>query len=264
MAAVELTIAFLAMGLLVLGLTAHKMRRAMSYTQFRRQLEDTFDVSQLDLSGETEYVRCVSHEWTMDNVSRRKYGKVFRGINELMSENTLFGTIVVAIFAGVSSVLIGLALVEGAIALGAAFGAFFITGIVVIGPGDAKVSQEYLEAIMKTDAQRLCSEDYVYVNLAVNSIRSWLKISLAFGLLLIVVSPWADLLPTVVAGVLSLVVTVLIFEPAMAIAPVNFPLAFLYMVIMGVLLFYLIPRTIIRLYRHESEEEPTSDAMAQW
>ncbi|MHA1770354.1 MAG: hypothetical protein ACTSYL_00375 [Candidatus Thorarchaeota archaeon] len=264
MVLVELAITFFSMGLLILGVTARSILRARRYSEFKSKLAETFDVTDLDLTGETAYVRCVSHEWAMDNISRRKYGKMSKKIHELLADNTLFGAIMVGIFAGISSILIGLSFVEGSSVLGASLGIILLGAAVLIGPGDPKVSSTYLDKIMETDMQDLCKEDYVYVNLAVNNITGWLKISAIVGIMFIIISPWADMVPTIIAGGLSLVVTALIFNPALAIAAISFPLAFLYMTVMAVLLFYFIPRTIVRLIRHDSKEEDTSDAMAHW
>ncbi|MCF2136520.1 MAG: hypothetical protein K9W43_04685 [Candidatus Thorarchaeota archaeon] len=264
MVLVELAITFFAMGLLIIVYTAHNIMKLRQYSEFETKLADAFDTTDLDLTGETAYVRCISHEWAMDNISRRKYGKFSKKFHELMTDNTLFGAMLVGIFAGTSSILIGLSFVEGSSVLGASLGVILIGIVVLIGPGDPKVSSTFLDDLMKTDMQNLCKEDYVYVHLAVNSITEWLKITAIIGAVFIIISPWAEMVPTILAGSLTFVVTTMIFNPALAIAAVNFPLAFLYMTMMAVLLFYFIPRTIIRRIRHTTKEKTTSDAMAHW
>lgn len=263
MGSISLTIATLSMGLLILIMAIRQHMKARPYADFKTEIANRYDVRSLDLSGETEYVNCVSHRWALNNVARPIYGKASRKIQQMIADNTLVGAVIIGLITGSAAVIIGLLFVEGVSAIGASIGIFFVGALVVMGPSDPKISERFLNDIMEEDIENLCAQDYVYVSLALKSITDWTRLSGFIGITFLLIAPWAESIPLVLAVVLSTVVTVVIFQPALAIAAINFPLAFLYMAGMGVLIFYAIPRAIIRRIRRPQEEQKT-EVMAQW
>ncbi|MHA1654518.1 MAG: hypothetical protein ACTSYX_00660 [Candidatus Thorarchaeota archaeon] len=264
MVLIILPIAFVVTGCLILIVTFLRLRRLRRYGAIVEDLESRFDVADLDLSGETQYTDCFSHEWVINNISRRRYGRVSRGIQNFMSENTLIGSLLMGLIVGAAAVIIGLLFVESVSALGAAVGVFFVGALVAMGPSDPRISEQLLVAISKAPPDSIRKEDYVYVRLAIDSITGWERTALLLGIAFIVISPWADFVPSAVAFGIATMASWLILEPAQTIAAVNFPLAFLYMIGMVVILFYYVPRTLLRLVRRREPEEEREESMARW
>ncbi len=264
MVVVAAAIAAAATGAAILVVTMLRVRRLRRYREFLRYMEDNFDVSDLDLSGETAYTDCLAQEWVLDNVARGSYGRFARGVQSYLAENTLAGAILLAIVAGSAAVLLGLLFVEGSAALGAAAGLFFIGGLVIVGPSEPRVSEQLLTALM-SNKDRLCERDYVYARLAYDSVRGWERTSTVAGLALLAISPWADLVPTTLAAIIAIVSVGMIIRPAMWIATFNPALAIGYVGVVVVIVFYLIPKTMWRLIKGPpSEEERELESMSRW
>ncbi|MGQ4871417.1 MAG: hypothetical protein ACP6IT_06235 [Candidatus Thorarchaeota archaeon] len=264
MVLVILPIAFVATGCLILAVTLLRLRRLRQYKAIAKDLERRFNVADLDLSGETQYTDCFSHEWVINNISRRRYGRVSRGIQNFMSDNTLVGSLLMGVVVGAAAVIIGLLFIKSVSTLGAAVGVFFVGALVAMGPSGPRLSEQLLVAISKAPPDSIRKEDYVYVRLAIDSITGWERTALLLGVAFIIISPWADLVPGAIAFGIATLASRLILEPAQAIAAVNFPLAFLYMVGMVVILFYYVPRTLLRLVRRKEPEEEREESMARW
>jgi len=262
MPVIELTIAAAITGVAVIGITLIRAKRMRRFTELLEYIEGRFDVGSLDLSGETEYADCVAQEWVLDNVAKKTYGRVTKSVLSFLGENTLLGTIAISLFAGISSILLGLFFVQGSVALGGAAGMFLVGGLVMMGPNEPRTSEQLLDALI-AKKNLLCERDYVYARLAFDSIRSWNRKSALFGIAMLLMAPWAEQVPGALAASIATVVGTLIIGPAMEIAQYNAAAAISYLVVMVVLVFYFIPRTIWKaLSRHPSEEDEVH--MSQW
>ena len=168
-------------------------------------------------------------------------------------DNTLLAVFVLGIILSASSMLIAVIFLTSIISIGAATAVIFVGLLVIMGPSEPKTSELLLNAIHKRDLEDLKKEDYVYVKLAVESIKKWLIISVCIGISFIAISPWAELLPDLFAFLVAFVSEYLIWNPALILIEVWFPLALLYITLIPVLLCYLIPKRISSILKDDEE-----------
>jgi len=135
------------------------------------------------------------------------------------------------------------------IAFGPSAIVFLVGALVIMGPGEAKISEMLLVKVSEQEFSQLNQEDYVYVSLAVRSIRRWLRISGLIGISFIVISPVGEDLPATLAWLFVTISNTLLFDPALVANDLWFPLAFFYVILMSVLLIYIIPKVIIAALR---------------
>jgi len=263
----EIPISLAFSGILILLVTLWRARNIKTYFEFRRKFEDTFDVQDIDLSGETEYTHCFSHEWVRDNVVRRKHSKFGNTLQDHLTYNTLAATIWIGLFAGIFSLIIGVILVQSLVAIGSATFIIMFGALIALGPGNPKVSNDLLQALQKTAFDELNKEDYSYVALAVTSIRKWLIISGVIGVAFLTLAPVGDLLPWFLAYAIATFTNYLIWIPTNAIAEFSLPLALIYMASVLPILMYVVPKLIqmaIRKKRGNKKRASTTRELGQW
>ena len=65
-----------------------------------------FGDDSVDLSGQTQYTHCISHEWAMQNLVRKKHSKRGEALQEVIMEDTLASTMIGGLIVGSSSLII--------------------------------------------------------------------------------------------------------------------------------------------------------------
>ena len=263
----EIPISLAFSGILILLVTLWRARNFKAYSEFRMKFEDTFDVQDIDLSGETEYTHCFSHEWVRDNVVKKKHSKLGIVIQDHLTYNTLAAGIWIGLFVGIVSLIIGVLLVHSLVAIGSAVFVIMFGALIALGPGDPKVSDELLQALQKIEFEMLNKEDYSYVALAVTSIRKWLIISGVIGVAFLTLAPVGDLLPWFLAYAIATFTNYVIWGPTHAIAEFSLPLALIYMASVLPILMYVVPKLIRIAIKKKSGKKKgasTTHELDQW
>ncbi len=256
----ELNIAFLAIGGVIIAYTLWRSRKLEGYEQVLTSIEKTYDISDIDLSGNTRYTHCVSHDWVINSVVRKKHGKLGNMFQEHLYENTLGAAIWVGYVLGIGAIILTLLFIRSIEVVGMSV-VVFIAGIfVILGPGNARVSEELLEELANYPIEDLNKEDYSFATLSYGTIKRWLIISGILGIVIVIISPFAELVPWYLALGIGVIAEYLIWNPALYLAEVWFPLAFLYMA--GVLPAILIATwSFLSKYR---DSEKTEESSVQW
>ena len=245
----ELILILFFTGAIIVAATLWRYHRTAGYICLQERMEDSFDTSDLDLSGKTEYTDCVSHTWVNENVIRTPHGRLGRYLQELLMDKTLFAMMGIGIALSLSILIVVVFFMASLIAFGPAAIVFLVGALVIMGPGEAKISEMLLAQVSEQEFSQLNQEDYVYVSLAVKYIGRWLRISGLVGISFIVISPIGEDLPAMLAWLFVTISNTLLFDPALAANDLWFPLAFFYVISMSVLLIYVIPKIIIAALR---------------
>ena len=245
----ELILILFLTGVIIVAATLWRYHQTAGNIRLQERMGDVFDTSTLDLSGETEYTDCVSHTWVNEYAIRTPHGKLGRYLQEFLMDKTLFAMMGIGFALTLSILIVVVFFMASLIAFGPAAIVFLVGALVIMGPGEAKISEMLLAKVSEQEFSQLNQEDYVYVSLAVRSIRRWLRISGLIGISFIVISPIGEDLPAMLAWLFVTISNTLLFDPALVANDVWFPLAFLYVISMSVLLTYIIPKVIIAALR---------------
>ncbi len=236
----DLPIAFLASGIMIILSAIWRYREYNAFRQFRVNLHhDVWKVRE----GETiegELSRCVSHQWVLDNVSNGSHNSFQNKINDYLEENTLSGFICLAFVLGASSMIIALLLIGSIITTGVMIVVFLVGLAVVMGPGNAKISQQLLEFLMERDLSELNRQDVVYATIAFDSVKSWMRISTILGIAFLVISPFGSDIPPLGAQVFSYISWSLFLSPAFALSTISPALSVGYLALAIILFFYVL------------------------
>ena len=224
-------------------------------------IADQYDVQTLDLSGKTEYVRCKSHDWVMDNMIRRKHGRIGTWFQEHLHDNTLGAALCIGFAVGMAAIILGLIFIRSIEIAGMSIIVFAVGALIIIGPGGPKVSEELLLSIEKYSIEELCNEDFVYVKISYDSIKNWLLTSGILGAAIIIVSPWAELIPIGLAVAVSVFSEYILWAPALLLAEIWFPLSLMYLAAVIPILI-LVVMTIIQRIRGITEDSESGSY--QW
>jgi len=224
----EYTIGLFITGMFILVFTLYRTRKISIHQKLQQNLEETYDVSSLDLSGNTRYARCYSHTWVIDNVTRKTHSKIGSMFQDHLANNTLLAAIWIGMIVGSSSVIITLLFIESMRTIGTVIVIFILGVLIVLGPGGPRYSENLLDAVLKNEITELNAHDFVYVKIANDTIRKSVIINASLGLLFILVSPWADMLPVLLAQGIAFVTVYLVFEPAVALMNIHIALALIY------------------------------------
>ncbi|MHA1927362.1 MAG: hypothetical protein ACTSV2_02150 [Candidatus Thorarchaeota archaeon] len=224
----EYTIGLFITGLFILVCVFYRRRKIAIHQKLQQDLEETYDVSSLDHSGNTRYARCYSHKWVIDNITRKSHSKIGSLLQDHLANNTLFAAIWIGIIVGSSSIIITLLLIESLRTIGTVVVIFILGALIALGPGGPRYSESLLDAVLENEITELNAHDFVYVKIANDTIRKSVRINTALGLLFILISPWADMLPTILALGIAFVTIYLIWEPALVLMNFHIALALLY------------------------------------
>ena len=252
----EYSLGLLVTGSFILLVTFYRLRKVGKQNRLEVQIQERYDVSGLDLSGNTSYVSCYSHSWVMDNITRRSHSRIGAMLQDHLANNTLLAGIWIGFAVSISSMLLTLLLVESLRSIGTVIIIFFAGMLIAMGPGGPRYAENLLDAVMQNDIDELNPQDYVYVKIANDTIKrsAVVNVILASGFLLI--SPWGDLLPILLAQGIALLVVNIILEPAFLLLDFNIAIALFYIAgIIGASSF-LCFKLGKRLISHE-DEAPT-------
>lgn len=256
----ELNIAFVAIGVVIIIYTIWRSRKLEGYSQILSSIELLYDVSNVDLSGETKYINCVSHTWVIDSVVRKKHGKIGLKFQEHLYENTLGSALLLGYVVGMAAVVLTLLFIRSIEVVGMSLVVFLFGFLIILGPGSAKISEELLEELSTHSIEELSKGDYSYAMIAYSTIRRWLVISGSLGIVITLVAPFAGELPRGLALILAVLTEYLIWNPALFLSEIWFPLALIYMA--GVLpsLFLLVWKIASRF----RDDDDSSEAQFKW
>ena len=250
----ELQIAFLFTGIFIIIAGIFRIRKLSDYTYLRNRLEDTYAIDDVDLSGTTEYTNCFAQEWVYDSVTLRKHGKIGNAFQSRLFNNTLSVAIVIGFVLGLISIIIGVLFIHGIQSIGMAIFVIAVGLAVVVGPGEPRVSEDLLKAMLNVEYRKLCENDYPYVVLAVNSIKKWGIITLILGGVFVLITPFAESVPTSLAWGLAFVSELLFWQPALFLMEISAILAIFYLASIIPILIFLITKIFSTLRQRVSRQ----------
>jgi hypothetical protein len=258
----ELNIAFAAMGILIIINTLWGLRKLEAYSRFMGSIAHKYDVKNVDFSGKTKYTDCISHEWIIDNSVRKKHSRLGLMFQEHLFNNTLAAALWVGYAIGIGyAVILALIFTRSIETVGLSIVVFVFGFFILLGPGSVKVSDELLDELMKHKVEELCVADYVYAAISFSTIKNWLIKSGILGIVVLIVSPYADLIPTGLAAAVSIFTVFVVWNPGLFLAQIWYPLALIYMA--GILpAIFVIIWTVLSKFRAEEVERVESSI--QW
>ena len=224
----EYTIGLLVTGMFILVFTLYRARKITNHRRLQKSLQESYDVSNLDLSGNIQYARCYSHQWVLDNITRKSHSKIGALFQEHLANNTLFAAMWIGFIIGISSLVITLLLVQSLRVIGTVIVIFILGILIVLGPGGPRYSENLLDAVLEKEINDLNAQDFVYVKIANDTIMKSVIVNVFLGLLFILIAPWGDMLPGLLAQGIAFVTAMLIWEPAVLLFNYNIILALLY------------------------------------
>ena len=224
----EYTIGFLITGSFILIVTLYRMRKVRPHRGLQSQLQDAYDVSNLDTSGNTRYASCFSHNWVIDNIAKKSHSRFGSLIQEHLAHNTLFAGIWIGIIVGTSSMLLTLLLVQSLRAIGTVIVIFLVGAMISMGPSGPRYSENLLDSVLKNQIDDLNAQDFVYVKIANDTIKRAVIVNVVLASLFIIIAPWADMLPVLLAQGIAVITVGLIWEPAILLMSFNVGFAILY------------------------------------
>jgi hypothetical protein len=251
----EYAIGLFVTGVFILVVTLYRMRKIKKHRTLQDELQESYDVTGLDVSGNTRYVSCFSHKWVIENISKQSHSRFGAMLQEHLANSTLVAGIWIAFIVGISSMLITFLLVQSLRAIGTVIIIFAIGIMIALGPSGPRYSEELLDAVMANEIEELNAQDYVYVRISNDTIRRSVVMNMSFSLLFIVLAPWGDLVPNFVAQVIAFVTVHLIWNPASFLMAISIAAALFYIAaLIGILSFVClqIGRRVLR----QEEEEP--------
>lgn len=186
-------LALILFGALSLLLVIYWQKRIRPLDSLFTWFYNRFGNDSVDLSGQTEYTRCISHNWAMQNLVRRKHSKRGEALQEVMMENTLAGAMIGGLILGASSLVIVLLLFQSFILAGEAV--FVIVGAVYLiwGSGNVEMSYNFLTWLGEQESERLELGDLAYAEISRQAIVRWQRTLAVIGVVSILVAPWGNM-----------------------------------------------------------------------
>jgi hypothetical protein len=220
------------------------MRKFGLYQNLKKNLENSYDVGDMDLSGRTKYTNCISHQFVIDTMTKTKHGRLGSWFQRQFMYSTLMTSIVFGIVAGLISVFIGLFIVSSVLIAGGGIAVLFFGVLLAVGPGGPKFSETLLGELMNLKSDELGREDYPYVRIAMNSVTSWTTFAMIVGFVFLVSAPWAGPLSELVVGSLAMFGESVLWSPMVWLMQIWPPFGAVYISLMIPFIFIIIPGTL--------------------
>ncbi len=209
------TFALLAAGSMVIAVSLLRARKLAYFSALLSRFEESFDLSQIDTSGRTEYTRCFSHRWLFDKIPMKDSHRLVELIRDKVNESPLLGFLLVAIFLFSSSLILILISLGAVSVLGISLPILTAGVIVSLGPGTLNTSKSLLQAIYAQWPTTLVEEDYVYAKIAHETMRNWQIISYSIGGAFLLLAPFGESIGIVVAYLVAQVTLFALWNPAL-------------------------------------------------
>lgn len=222
------TIGLLITGVFILFVTLYRIRKVRSHRGLQHEIQDSYDVSGLDLSGNTQYISCYSHTWVMDNITKQSHGRFGAMLQDHLANSTLLAGMWIGFIVGISSMLLTFLLVQSLRAIGTVIIIFIVGFMIALGPSGPRYSEELLDAVMKKEIDELNAQDFVYVTIANNTVKRSAIINVTLAVVFIAIAPWGEMLPGLLAQGIAIVTVNLIWEPALYLLNYNVGIALIY------------------------------------
>jgi hypothetical protein len=224
----EYIIGLLITGSFILLVALYRLRKVRQHHGLQHQIQEAYDVSNLDLSGNTRYASCYSHDWVMNNISKKSHSRIGAMLQDHLANNTLLAGMWIGLIVGTSSMLLTLLLVQSLRTIGTVIVIFVVGALIALGPGGPRYSEGLLDAVMKNQIENLNAQDFVYVKLANDTIRRAIIANIVLASVFIITAPWGDMLPTLLAQGVAVFTVNLIWEPAFFLLNINIAFALIY------------------------------------
>jgi hypothetical protein len=236
-------------GAIVLISAFGRLRYFGKYWTLKRTLEGSFDVSDVDISGRTEYANCFSQQWLIENMTKTKHGRIGGWFQRQLMYSTLMTIIWFGILLGSIGLLLGLFIVSALLLLGGALLIFFFGSLIALGPGGPKYSEELLLALTALNQDEYKIGDYAFLRVALKSVTLWTTISFIVGGTFLVSAPYGTLLFDIIGEAFLVFGDALLWGPMFVLFGVWPPLGILYVSLVTPFIFLIIPLIFYIMYR---------------
>jgi hypothetical protein len=246
---IELIVSLALTGAIVIISAFGRFRYFRTYWTLKRTLEGSFDVSDVDISGRTEYANCFSHKWVIENMTRTKHGRIGGWFQHQMMYSTLITVIWFGVVIGSFGFLFGLFIVSAFRVVGGALFIFFFGALIAVGPGGPKYSEELLLALTALNQEEYQKGDYAFLRVALKSVTLWTILAFIIGSTFLISAPYGTLLFDMVGGGFLVFGDALLWGPMFVLFEVWPPIGILYISLVTPFIFIIIPLIFYLMYR---------------
>jgi hypothetical protein len=238
---IELTVIMALGGVLLVMAAFSRLRKFGHYRVLRSTIESQFDLSDLDLSGRTEYSDCFSHSWYVDYMRLKRHGRLGEWFQRQMMDRTETTYLWFAVILGSSAAIIGYLMLSLFRVLFAGLFVLLFTLILAVGSGGASISEQLLAALLKIKPTEYRRDDYPYVRIAMRQIMTWNLPTLVIGLILLVSAPFGTLLFDLLGTGIMVFGETFLWGPTFALFNIWAPLGVAYISLVIPFIFIIVP-----------------------
>ncbi|MGV9103771.1 MAG: hypothetical protein ACOC3C_06625 [Candidatus Thorarchaeota archaeon] len=240
----EVALALFFTGCYVLVFAIWRSMKLNSYSQLLSHFKDHFDFDKLNISDNAEYTECFSHRWVMKEIMTPHPSRLTGLFQDYVRENTLSASLAIGFILASSSMILVLILLGVVRALGFALPVFAIGMVLSLGSTSVNESEQLLNEVQSVFPSDIVVEDYPYVKIAYDTLRRWVMLSAAIGVGLLLISPFGEYVPTVMAYIVAQATRFVLWEPALFLLGYSVVLAILHLACGIVMISYLIVRIL--------------------
>ncbi|MHA1938960.1 MAG: hypothetical protein ACW97O_12185 [Candidatus Thorarchaeota archaeon] len=188
-----MTYALILFGVLSLLLVYYWQKRIGTLDSLFTWFQNRYGNDSIDLSGQTQYTRCISHDWAMQNVVRKRHSKRGEALQAVLMDNTLAGTMIGGLILGASSLIIVLLLFQSFVLAGETVFVIVAAVYLLWGSGSVETSYNFLTWLAEQESEFLKVGDLAYAEISRRAIVTWQRTLAVIGTVSILFAPWGNL-----------------------------------------------------------------------
>ncbi|MFW9769804.1 MAG: hypothetical protein ACFFF9_15790 [Candidatus Thorarchaeota archaeon] len=225
-------------------------QRIKGFDTLLSSIKSKFDSDSVDSSRDRGYGQCISNNWVLDNIVRRKESRVGDSIRSFINERTVIGFFIMGILIHPVTAFLVVLFYRVFAILGVSIIVLIIAIFLVIASGNVKASHGLLSWLRTKDYTELNANDVVYAEVSFKTLTYWRRNLVAIALSSLMLAPWGELIPQGIALATSgflITIFTLVYPPVAAISHELAIIMILYLIPLGVALLYLISRAANRV-----------------
>jgi hypothetical protein len=213
-------------------------------------MKSMFNGDKFDISKDRAYAHCISHQWVLDYVVRRRESRIGDSIRDFMNNRTLIGIFILGLSIWPTTAILVLFFYRSFAYLGASIAVYIIAIFLILASDNVKVSYGLLSWLNKQDDSGLKKNDIVYAEISLRTITNWRTTLIFIAIISLIIAPWGELIPQVIAFATSgLLISIfsLIYPPVAIISHRLAVIVVLFIIPLMISLLYLLFGVVNRL-----------------
>ncbi len=231
------------LGLLCIGLAFLWHWRITGFRALFLNIKSKLDDGKVEWSLERGYAHCISRQWISEYIAQGKESKAGISIRNFINDRTVIGFFIIGALIFPTTATVVVIFYRLFAFLGASIIVLIIAVFLIRTSDNVKASYGLLTWLRTQDNSKLEKNDVAYFEESLRTIKNWRMKLILIALLSLVMAPWGEFIPQVIALATSgflITLFTLVYPPVAMVSHRVAVIVILFLIPLGIALMYLV------------------------